>query len=391
MKKVVILGATGSIGSSSLSIIRQFPEQFCLWGISAHTNSEGLAAIAAEFNPPFVVLANESRVSVFRERIPSYQGEVLVGEAGLCALASSGDADIVIAGIVGVAGLRPVEAALRAGRRVLLANKESLVCAGEQLTSIAKSFGGTLLPIDSEHSAIFQLLEGRSDDDLSSITLTASGGPFWQKDRAFLAAVTPEQAVKHPRWSMGAKISIDSATLVNKALELIEAAWLFNLSEDRIGIVIHPESIIHSLVSFQDGTQFAHLSVPDMCGPIGYAMAYPGDRLRGVMKPLRLEEVGALTFAPIDTERFPAPALARDCLRSGGNASAVFNIVNEGAVALFTRGLLRFVDIVPLIERGVARFFGAAAPSVDEIIDLTGRLLAWVEEEGARHSGGALS
>ena len=391
MKKVIILGATGSIGSSSLSIIRQFPEQFCLLGISAHTNSEGLAGIAGEFNPPFVALADESRVSVFRERFPSYQGEILVGEAGLCELASSGDADIVIAGIVGVAGLRPVEAALRAGRRVLLANKESLVCAGEQLTSIAKTCGGALLPIDSEHSAIFQLLEGRTEGDLASITLTASGGPFWQKDRQFLAGVTPEQAVRHPRWSMGAKISVDSATLVNKALELIEAAWLFNLTEDRIGIVIHPESIIHSLVSFQDGTQFAQLSVPDMCGPIGYAMAYPGHRLRGVMKPLRLEEIGALTFAPIDNERFPAPALARDCLRSGGNASAVFNIVNEGAVALFTKGLLRFVDILPLIERGVARFFEPSAPSVEEIIDLTRRSLAWVEEEGARHSGVSLS
>jgi len=391
MKKVVILGGTGSIGSSSLSIIRQFPEQFCLLGISAHTNSEGLAGIAGEFNPPFVALANESRVSVFRERLPSYQGEILVGEAGLCELASSGDADIVIAGIVGVAGLRPVEAALRAGRRVLLANKESLVCAGEQLTTIAKTCGGTLLPIDSEHSAIFQLLEGRTEGEIASITLTASGGPFWQKDRQFLAGVTPEQAVRHPRWSMGAKISIDSATLVNKALELIEAAWFFNLTEDRIGIVIHPESIIHSLVSFQDGTQFAQLSVPDMCGPIGYAMAYPGHRLRGVMKPLRLEEIGALTFAPIDNERFPAPALARDCLRSGGNASAVFNIVNEGAVALFTKGLLRFVDIVPLIERAVARFFEPSAPSVEEIIYLTRRLLAWVEKEGPRHSGVSLS
>lgn len=384
MRKVVVLGATGSIGSSTLSIIRQFPEKFSLLGVSAHTNAEGLAAIAHEFNPSVVVLGNDSRVEVFRERFPSFEGEILSGEAGLCALASSGEADVIIAGIVGVAGLRPVEAALRAGRCVLLANKESLVCAGEQLTQLAKTYGGTLLPIDSEHSAIFQLLEGRCEDDLASITLTASGGPFWQKDWEFLAGVTPEQAVRHPRWSMGAKISIDSATLVNKALELIEAAWFFNLTEDRIGIVIHPESIVHSLVSFHDGTQFAHLSVPDMCGPIGYAMAYPERRLRGVMKPLRLEEIGALTFAPIDAERFPAPELARDCLRSGGNASAVFSIVNEGAVALFTRGRLRFVDIVPLIERGVARFFQSAAPTVEEIIPLTSLLLAWVEEQGVQ-------
>lgn len=377
MKQVVVLGATGSIGSSSLAIIKQFPERFSLLGVSAHTQVEKVAAIAAEYNPAVVVLGDESLIPLFREQCPSFRGDVLVGEAGLCQLASSPEADLVIAGIVGVAGLRPVEAALQAGRRVLLANKESLVCAGEQLTRLATARGGHLIPIDSEHSAIFQLLEGRSRDDLDELILTASGGPCWRMTEAELRKVTPEQAVKHPRWNMGAKISVDSATLVNKALELIEAAWLFNLPEDRISIVIHPESIIHSLVHFRDGVQFAQLSVPDMRGPIAYGMAYPEGRLEGAMERLRLERIGSLTFAPLDDVRFPAPSLARHCLRSGGNAAAVFNLVNESAVALFLRGALPFAEIGELIKRGVETFFAVEAPSVDDILELDYRIRAW--------------
>lgn len=384
MKKVVVLGATGSIGSSTLAIIKQFPERFSLWGVSAHRQVDKVAAIAAEYHPAVVVLGDESLIPVFRERCPSFRGEVLVGEAGLCNLAASPEADLVVAGIVGVAGLRPVEAALRAGRRVLLANKESLVCAGAHLTQLASAKGGQLIPIDSEHSAIFQLLEGRGRDDLEELILTASGGPFWRLDAATLSEVTPEQAVKHPRWNMGAKISVDSATLVNKALELIEAAWLFDLPEDRLSIVIHPESIIHSLVHFRDGVQFAQLSVPDMRGPIAYGMAYPEGRLEGAMERLRLEQVGSLTFAPLDETRFPAPSLARQCLRSGGNAAAVFNLVNESAVDLFLRGALRFLEINVLIERGVETFFSSVAPSVGDILELASRVRDWAGQQGGR-------
>lgn len=384
MKKVVVLGATGSIGSSTLAIIKQFPERFSLWGVSSHTQVDNVAAIAAEQHPAVVVLGDESLIPRFRERCPSFRGEVLVGEEGLCQLASSSEADLVIAGIVGVAGLRPVEAALRAGRRVLLANKESLVCAGEQLTKLVASHGGELIPIDSEHSAIFQLLQGCNRDDVDELILTASGGPFWRLETAELEHVTPEQAVKHPRWNMGAKISVDSATLVNKALELIEAAWLFDLPEARISIVIHPESIIHSLVHFRDGVQYAQLSVPDMRGPIAYGMSYPEGRLEGVMERLRLETVGALTFAPLDDARFPAPSLARHCLRAGGNAAAVFNLVNEGAVDLFLRGALRFTAIGGLIERGIETFFATDAPSVGDIIELAQRVRAWATSKGVR-------
>lgn len=384
MKKVVVLGATGSIGSSSLAIIKQFPDEFSLLGVSAHSKVDKVASIATEHSPEIVVLGDESLVPVFRERCPLFRGEVLTGEEGLCQLAASAGADLVIAGIVGVAGLRPVEAALRAGRRVLLANKESLVCAGAQLTRLVSSHGGQIIPIDSEHSAIFQLLEGRGRDDLDELILTASGGPFWRMSTSELGDVTPEQAVKHPRWNMGAKISVDSATLVNKALELIEAAWLFELPEDRIGIVIHPESIIHSLVHFRDGVQFAHLSVPDMRGPIAYGMAYPDRRLEGVMERLRLEKVGTLNFAALDDARFPAPSLARQCLRSGGNAAAVFNLINESAVELFLRGALRFTAIVPLIERGIERFFAAAAPDVTDILELSERVHRWAKGEGMR-------
>jgi 1-deoxy-D-xylulose-5-phosphate reductoisomerase len=379
MKKVVVLGASGSIGSSTLSIIRQFPEHYSLWGVSAHSSGEKIGAIADEFRPAVVVLGSDDAAKTFRERLPDFRGEILIGEENLCRLAAASQADLVVAAIVGVAGLRPVEAALQAGRRVLLANKESLVCAGAYLMEVAARNGAHLLPIDSEHSAIFQLMEGRGREDLASITLTASGGPFWRMPPEAFSSITPEQAVKHPRWSMGAKISVDSATLVNKALEVIEAAWLFSLPEDRIKIVIHPESIVHSLITFTDGVQFAQLSVPDMRGPIGYAMGHPEPRLAGMMAPLQLEEVGALTFAPLDDKRFPAPQLARSCLRSGGNAPAVFNLINERAVSLFLRGEIGFTEIVPLIERGLSVFFDPKSPEPRDVQRLELRLWEWME------------
>jgi 1-deoxy-D-xylulose-5-phosphate reductoisomerase len=362
-KKLVILGSTGSIGRSTLDLVRAFPDRFEVLGISGFRNTAELERQIREFQPRFAVSGSEGLHT-------DLGATELLPLTDLVELAAHPDSDLVVAAIVGIAGLRPTAAALRAGKTVLLANKESLVCAGRVLLDLCTTHGGTLIPIDSEHSAIFQLLEGRSRGDLERLTLTASGGPFLDSSKEDLARVTPEMAVKHPRWSMGPKISIDSATLVNKALELIEASWLFAVPETQISVVIHPESIIHSFIGFRDGTQFAQLSVPDMKGPIAFGLSYPHGRLQGVMERLDLAQLGSLQFRALDNERFPAVEIARSCLRAGGASCAVFNSANERAVALFLEGALSFQDIVPFIEGVVSKYAGRDYCTIDDLLTL---------------------
>lgn len=353
--RLVIQGSTGSIGCSALEIVRQNPSRFKVVGLSAGSNIDLLVQQVREFNPEVVSCRDEGGAGVLRGHFGA-KVEVLCGEGALVELSQACTYDLMLAAVVGVAGLPPVLAALNAGRRVALANKEALVSGGRFVAEALVRGGGSLLPVDSEHSALFQVLQGERLEDLHCLILTASGGPFLNATPEQLMAITPEQAVRHPRWSMGAKISIDSATLMNKGLELIEAHWLFGVPEANIEVVVHPQSIVHSLVRFIDGSEVAQLSVPDMKGAIGYAFSYPHGRIAGLVPQLSLSKVGALEFAALDSDRFPAVELARSVLRQGGMAPAVYNLGNELAVTNFIRGGLKFTQIVPFVERALARF-----------------------------------
>jgi len=365
-RRVVILGSTGSIGQSALEVIRRNPEAFEVLGLLAGRNVDLLARQAAEFRPRFVALADEP---ASRPPLPG-ETEFLVGGGAATALASLPEADTVVAAVVGAAGLPGVMAGLAAGKTIALANKESLVMAGSLVAELMRGSGAVLLPVDSEHSAIFQCLQGAHEREISRLILTASGGPFLDLPAADLDRVTPEQATNHPRWRMGPKISVDSATMFNKALELIEAHWLFGLPEEKIDVIIHPGSIVHSAVELIDGSLLAQLSTPDMKGPIAFALSYPIGRLPGTMTPLRLEELGKLEFRPLEAGRFPAVGLARQCLRAGGAATAVMNIANEVAVGAFLEKRLSFSRIVPVVERALEQFSGRQARGLAEVLEL---------------------
>jgi 1-deoxy-D-xylulose-5-phosphate reductoisomerase len=367
--KVAIQGSTGSIGCSALEVIKAHPDRFQVFALSAGNNIPRLISQAQEFCPRFISCQSKDAVAQVRAALGSGV-EVLFGDSALSDIAVMPEYDVLLAAVVGVVGMQPVVAALSSGKRVALANKEALVSGGRFVAEAIQSGGGTLLPVDSEHSAIFQALQGESLDDVASIILTASGGPFLNLQPSKLAEVTPEQAIRHPRWNMGAKISIDSATLMNKALELIEAAWLFGLTENQIEVLVHPQSIVHSLVRFCDGSELAQLSVPDMRGAIGYALSYPYGRLSGLMPKLNLAELGQLTFAPLDCERFPAVNLARNAMRAGGIGSAVLNLGNEIAVSNFIAGRLRFDMIVPFSEHTLAQFGDRTVTSFAGLLDL---------------------
>jgi 1-deoxy-D-xylulose-5-phosphate reductoisomerase len=297
----------------------------------------------------------------------------------LCAVRES-DASIVVAAVVGMAGLGGVIAALESGKDVALANKESLVVAGSLVVDIAKKYGARLLPVDSEHSAIFQALVGVPREDLESVVLTASGGPFLRTPVQEFAGITPEQAVQHPKWSMGAKISVDSATLMNKALEVIEAKWLFDLLPDAIEVVVHPESIIHSMVRLKDGGLLAQLSVPDMKGPIAYALTFPGPRLCGVVPRLDFARLGQLTFEEVDHQRFPSVQMALGCLRGARGAAAVFNAANEVAVSEFLNKRLRFSSIFRVVDRALERFGGSSYSSLVDLDELCKGVTEWARQ-----------
>jgi 1-deoxy-D-xylulose-5-phosphate reductoisomerase len=367
MTTLALLGSTGSIGRQTLEIAARFPERFRVATLAANSQVDLLAAQARRFGAETVVLGDETRLPALRAALAGTSTRILAGMDGLIEAAADPAVDILVAAMVGAAGLRPLLAAVTAGKRIALANKEPLVAAGSLVMAAVAAHGATLLPVDSEPSAIFQCLQGQPRDAVAALWLTASGGAFRDLSPEELARVTPAQALRHPTWEMGPKITVDSATLMNKGLEVIEAHWLFGVPLPDIRIVMHPQSIVHSLVEFRDGSLLAQLGVPSMCTPIQYALGYP-DRLPQSWAPLDLLALGQLTFAAPDFSRFPAPALAREAALAGGTLPAVLNAANEVAVAAFLEGRIGFLDIPRLVERALTAHAPIAHPSLDEIL-----------------------
>jgi len=373
-QKLVVLGATGSVGRSTLDVAARHPDRLTIWGLSAHRDVEGLAQLCEAHQPAHAVIADAACYEPLRQRLQSagLATQLHAGAEALDALASATEAEQVMAAIAGAAGLSSTLSALKAGKRVLIANKEPLVMAGRLMMATASQSGAMVLPIDSEHNAIFQCLPSATrcgatlQKGIARIILTASGGPFRETPLSALAAVTPEQAVRHPNWSMGRKISVDSATMMNKGLELIEAAVLYGLDEPQIDIVIHPESIIHSMVEYDDGSTLAQLGNPDMRVPIAHALAWP-ERWASGVKGLDWSILRRFQFEPLDVQRFPAVRIARDALRVGGVATNVFNAANEVAVAAFLDGRLRFNQIAGLVETVLTAATSAPSHGGDEL------------------------
>lgn len=366
MRSLTILGATGSIGASTLDLVRRNRDAFRVVALTGHSNVAVLAALAREFSVELAVVADPGRLPELRDALAGSGIACAGGEAALIEAAQR-PADLTVAAIVGCAGLAPTMAAIEQGRTVALANKEALVSAGRVMTRAVVQHGTTLLPIDSEHNAIFQCLAGNDVAHVRWITLTASGGPFrdWPIER--LAHATPAEAVRHPNWSMGAKISVDSATMMNKGLEYIEAWHLFPVGVERLRVIVHPQSIIHSMVEYRDGTTLAQLGPSDMRVPIASALAWPA-RMATPCKPLDLAAIGTLTFRAPDELRFPATRLARDVVLAGGAAAAVLNAANEIAVAAFLAGQIGFTHIVGCCEDVLARAIPLAPHSLDDVI-----------------------
>jgi len=368
VRKISILGATGSIGKSTLDLVERNPGAFWVTSVTAATNAEALADIARRTKAKLAVVADEGRLSDLQQRLTGSDCRAAAGEAALIEAATD-DSELVIAAIVGCAGLRPTMAAVEAGKTVALANKEALVTAGALMIDAAQASGATLLPVDSEHNAIFQCLAGNRRKDVSRIILTASGGPFRTASAESIDAATPAQAVAHPKWSMGAKISVDSATLMNKGLELIEAHYLFGLPSGQLDVVIHPQSVVHSMVEFVDGSVLAQLGSPDMRIPIAYALAWP-ERMATPAERLDLATIGQLEFSAPDLKRFPALRLAREALETGGAAPIVLNAANEVAVASFLAGQIRFPDIARLVGEALSDAKFDIPHSIGDVLEI---------------------
>ncbi len=368
IKCVCILGSTGSIGRQSLDVVRMYP-QIRVGALTAGSSIARLAEQCREFRPELAVVATKEGADELKQAIRDLPTRVLWGEEGLLAAATLEEADCVITAVVGMLGLKPTLAAIRAGKRIGLANKETLVCAGELVMAQAKQWGAEIVPVDSEHSAIFQCLMGCGDRrEVRRLLLTCSGGPFFGMDREALSTVTKADALKHPNWKMGPKITIDCATLMNKGLEVIEAMRLYDLPLEQVDVLIHRQSIVHSLVEFNDGAIMAQLGTPDMRLPIQLAMTYP-ERLPSPVNRLDLTQCAALTFVKPDLEAFPCLALARDCARRGGNLCAAMNGANEEAVAMFLRDEIGFYDIYRLVQKAVEETPFLRAPALEEILE----------------------
>lgn len=369
MKTIALLGSTGSIGVSTLALVREFPDRFTIHGMAAGRNLALLAKQVKEFSPKCVAIKHEEDLPRLRRLLGKIKVELLFGEEGASRVAAAPEIDVVLAAIVGGAGLMPCLRGLLAGKDIALANKEALVMAGEIFVEAAKKKGVSLLPVDSEHSAIFQCLQGNQRADVDKIILTASGGPFLRTPLRQLEKVTVTQALKHPNWKMGQKITIDSATMMNKALEVIEARWEFDMDPSSIQVVIHPQSVVHSMVRYQDGAIIAQLGIPDMRIPIAYALSYP-NRLKGSWRPLDLTEHGELNFLPVEKRRFPALSLAYEALREGGTMPAVLNGANEVAVAAFLSGRIGFREIHRIITKTMQRHASRHAQEIGEILEV---------------------
>ena len=364
-RRIAILGSTGSIGTQALDVIGRHPDLFEVELLTANNNAKLLIEQAARFNPSSVVICNPDLYEEVAAALDPLDIKVFTGIDSICDLVGAESVDMVLTAMVGFSGLRPTIAAIRAGKAIALANKETLVAAGATVIRLAREYGAPILPVDSEHSAIFQCLQGEHAR-LEKILLTGSGGPFLHNTREEMAAATREQALNHPRWKMGAKVTIDSASLMNKGLELIEARWLFNVDPRDIEVVIHPQSIIHSMVQFSDGCVMAQLSQPDMRLPIQYALSYPR-RVDLNTKRIDFASLAQLTFEKPDLERFPCLRLAYESLEKGGNATCILNGANEVAVAAFLSGRIRFTDIPQVIADTLARCPFIADPGLDQI------------------------
>jgi len=387
MKRVTILGATGSIGLRTLELVSSFPDEFSVAGLAARgSNVELVAELCQKYAPAAVALLDTDARDRLARLLPSPRPELLAGVEGLVTLAGQVDADVVVSALVGGVGLLPTMAAIEAGRTMALANKETLVMAGRLMTAAARARGVALLPVDSEHSAIFQCLVGHNRGDVHRILLTASGGPFREWAPARFDAITVEDALKHPTWKMGAKITIDSATLMNKGLEIIEARWLFDVSPDQVQVIVHPQSIVHSMVEYVDGCVIAQLGVADMGIPILYALTYPERRPTPAAR-LDLTRVGALTFFEPDPVKFPCLRLAREALEAGGAAPIALNAANELANAAFLDRRIRFVDIPQLIERAVEAEGAGAITSIEDCIEVDARTRRRVDDWLGRAGG----
>ena len=376
VRQIAILGSTGSIGRNTLRVIDGLGPRYQVAALSAHTNVPLLAEQTKHYKPRFAAVTNAAYAAQFRASCNGLDVEVLAGPEGLVQIAELDQVDTVVAAVVGAAGLPAVLAAARKGKRLAVANKEPLVIAGQLLKKEAQENGATILPVDSEHSAVFQAMQSGRREEVSKIILTASGGPFRGATCEEIRDVTVEQALAHPVWDMGPKITIDSATMMNKAFEIIEAHWLFDIPVDKIEVLIHPESIVHSLVEFVDGSMIAQLGEPDMCTPIQYALTHPA-RAAGIAPRLRLEEMGQLTFEPPNMETFRALSLGYEVARTGGTAAAVFNAANEAAVAEFLAGRISFLQIVELIEHCLDSHDVRVNVSLDELLEAD----AWARRE----------
>jgi 1-deoxy-D-xylulose-5-phosphate reductoisomerase len=386
MRRLAIFGATGTIGDNTLDLVARHPDRFQVEVLTARQNVEKLATLAEKFSPQILVIGDAAAGAQLRARLPQFSGEILIGEEGLITAAQHA-CDVTVMAIVGFAGLAPTLAACTQGHILALANKECLVAAGPLLMQKAQAHGTHILPVDSEHNAIFQLLDGRDPHGLTKMVLTASGGPFLTTSAADLRQVTPEMAVAHPNWTMGAKISVDSATLMNKGLELIEAHYLFEIAPEKLDVLVHPQSVVHGLISFADGSVLAQKASPDMRTPLAHCMAYP-ERIDAGVAPLDLAEIGNLSFEDPDRTRFPCLRLAEAAMRQGGLVPSVLNGANEVAVAAFLERRIGFTDIASLVgdvlELDVQNTVSSdAVPSLEAIFEADAqarqKALNWLE------------
>lgn len=368
LKNIAILGSTGSIGTQALEVIRQNPDRFHAFVLTANSNAALLIKQALEFKPEYVVIAEQSKLDEVKSALRNTEIKVLSGQDELCTILERPEISLVLTAMVGFAGLIPTLAAIKAGKDIALANKETLVVAGDLVTSLAKEHGVKILPVDSEHSAIFQCLAGEEQNPIEKIYLTASGGPFRGKDRDFLATISRKEALKHPNWVMGEKITIDSASLMNKGLEVIEAKWLFDLDVSQIDVIVHPQSIVHSLVQFRDGSMKAQMGLPDMKLPIQYAMAYP-ERIENTFPRFNFTDFPNLSFEQADKTTFRNLALAFDALNAGGNMPCVINAANEVVVAEFLKDRIGFLKMSDIIEQCMSEITFIAEPSLDDYLE----------------------
>ena len=378
MKRIALLGSTGSIGTQTLDVVRHYPEDFRVTALAASSNIEMLEKQIREFKPKMAVVYNEAKAAELKLRVRDLEIDILSGMDGLLAAATEASADIVLTAVVGMIGIRPTIAAIEAGKDIALANKETLVTAGHLIMPLAKEKGVKILPVDSEHSAIFQSLQGENRGQIHKILLTASGGPFRGKTLEDMRNVRVEDALRHPNWVMGRKITIDSATMVNKGLEVIEARWLFDVGLDKIQVVVHPESVIHSMVEFDDSAVIGQLGTPDMRLPIQYALFYP-DRKPLHGEWLDLFALGTLHFEKPDLEVFRGLKLAYEALETGGSMTTVFNAANERAVAKFLDRKIQFLDIPEIIGEAMEKHTAITSPSLEQILDTEAATYEFIE------------